>query len=81
VPFSPLGKGFLTGTVSSTDFGADDIRANTPRFAEDNRRANQALVDEVRTPADEIDDLNTLAARIGVHGDRYNAAHMDLLDR
>jgi aryl-alcohol dehydrogenase-like predicted oxidoreductase len=46
VPFSPLGKGFLTGTVSvSTSFDAGDIRSNIPRFSEDARAANQALVD------------------------------------
>jgi aryl-alcohol dehydrogenase-like predicted oxidoreductase len=48
VPFSPLGKGFLTGTVSaSTEFAPDDIRAKIPRFTEENRAANQALVDLV----------------------------------
>ncbi|QNA93949.1 MULTISPECIES: aldo/keto reductase [unclassified Microbacterium] len=48
VPFSPLGKGFLTGTVGQdTDFTAGDIRATLPRFAADNRAANQALVAHV----------------------------------
>jgi aryl-alcohol dehydrogenase-like predicted oxidoreductase len=48
VPFSPLGKGFLTGTVSAaTEFTPGDIRASIPRFTEDNRAANQALVDLV----------------------------------
>jgi aryl-alcohol dehydrogenase-like predicted oxidoreductase len=46
VPFSPLGKGFLTGTIdSATGFAPDDVRATIPRFAQENRRANQALVD------------------------------------
>jgi aryl-alcohol dehydrogenase-like predicted oxidoreductase len=46
VPFSPLGKGFLTGTVDpSTSFGSDDIRSTIPRFTEQARQANQALVD------------------------------------
>jgi aryl-alcohol dehydrogenase-like predicted oxidoreductase len=46
VPFSPLGKGFLTGTVdSSTSFGSDDIRSTIPRFTEEARQANQALID------------------------------------
>ncbi len=46
VPFSPLGKGFLTGKVDqSTQFGESDIRASIPRFSEANRKANQALVD------------------------------------
>jgi aryl-alcohol dehydrogenase-like predicted oxidoreductase len=48
VPFSPLGKGFLTGTVdTSTTFADGDVRASIPRFSEDNRTANQALVDHV----------------------------------
>jgi aryl-alcohol dehydrogenase-like predicted oxidoreductase len=46
VPYSPLGKGFLTGTITGdTAFVSTDIRATIPRFAEQNRRANQALVD------------------------------------
>lgn len=129
VPFSPLGKGFLTGTVSpSTTFTEGDIRRTIPRFAAENRDANQALVDHVRaladhaaaTPgqvalawllaqqrwivpipgtrrierveenaaatqvalsADQLAELDALAARIGVAGDRYNAAHMALIDR
>jgi aryl-alcohol dehydrogenase-like predicted oxidoreductase len=49
VPFSPLGKGFLTGTVDrKKDFADGDIRATIPRFSEQNRDANQALVDHVR---------------------------------
>ncbi len=49
VPFSPLGKGFLTGTVdTSTQFTAADVRGTIPRFTEANRAANQALVDHVR---------------------------------
>jgi aryl-alcohol dehydrogenase-like predicted oxidoreductase len=48
VPFSPLGKGFLTGTIdASTKFGSTDFRAILPRFSEENRKANQALVDVV----------------------------------
>jgi aryl-alcohol dehydrogenase-like predicted oxidoreductase len=46
VPFSPLGRGFLTGRISqTTEFGEGDIRANLPRFTADARAANQALVD------------------------------------
>ena len=46
VPFSPLGKGFLTGTIdSSTTFAEGDLRGNLPRFTEQARAANQALVD------------------------------------
>jgi len=129
VPFSPLGKGFLTGTVNpATEFAAGDIRTTIPRFNAGNRRANQALLDHVSelgqargaTPgqvalawllaqgqhivpipgtrrrerleensgatrvalsADEIADLNATAARLGVHGNRYNDHHMGLVGR
>ncbi|WNF00368.1 aldo/keto reductase [Streptomyces luomodiensis] len=129
VPFSPLGKGFLTGTVdTTTTFAEDDIRSTIPRFNQDNRAANQALVDHVAalaraknvspgqialawllaqhpwiTPipgtrrierveenagatqvalsADEVADLDATAARIGVHGDRYNDMHMRLVGK
>lgn len=124
VPFSPLGKGFLTGTVdASTAFTEADIRRRVPRFQAENLAANQKLVDHVKslaeakgsTPsqialawllaqqpwivpipgtrrtqrirenatatqlalsADERSDLDSLAQRIGVRGDRYNAEHM-----
>jgi aryl-alcohol dehydrogenase-like predicted oxidoreductase len=127
VPFSPLGKGFLTGTVAaSTQFAAGDIRGTIPRFAAENIGANEDLVGHVReladgkacTPgqialawllaqqswivpipgtrrreridenseattiplsADEVADLDALAARIGVQGDRYNAAGMAMV--
>src|SRR5271154_6223272 len=46
VPFSPLGKGFLTGKISEdTKFDKSDFRNIVPRFAPENRKANQALVD------------------------------------
>lgn len=45
VPFSPLGKGFLTGAINDkTNFDATDFRNIVPRFSEENRKANQALV-------------------------------------
>ncbi|MET0782796.1 MAG: aldo/keto reductase, partial [Leifsonia flava] len=48
VPFSPLGKGFFTGTVdSAAPFADGDVRGAIPRFDAENRRANQALVDHV----------------------------------
>ena len=129
VPFSPLGKGFLTGTVdTTTTFADDDIRRRVPRFTEENLAANRTLVAHVTdlatakdaTPgqialawllahgphiapipgtrrtariaentgatqvalsADEHADLDDLARRIGVHGDRYNAAHMGYVNR
>src|SRR6266403_1782047 len=48
VPFSPLGKGFLTGKIDSdTKFDSTDFRNSVPRFSEENRKANQALVDVI----------------------------------
>lgn len=48
VPFSPLGKGFLTGKISAdTKFDANDFRNKVPRFDAENRKANQALVDVI----------------------------------
>jgi len=129
VPFSPLGKGFFTGTVdTSAPFAAGDVRGTIPRFEAENRAANQALVDHVKhlagapgvTPgqialawllaqqpwivpipgtrrierleenagatqaalsADDIADLDALAARLGVQGDRYNPQHMGYVGR
>ncbi|RYY06403.1 MAG: aldo/keto reductase, partial [Alphaproteobacteria bacterium] len=46
VPFSPLGKGFLTGAIdAATNFDKTDFRNVVPRFSEENRRANQGLVE------------------------------------
>lgn len=46
VPFSPLGRGFLTGAISAgTTFGSDDFRSIVPRFSPEALQANQALVD------------------------------------
>ncbi|MBT8162416.1 MULTISPECIES: aldo/keto reductase [Arthrobacter] len=129
VPFSPLGKGFLTGTVSSaTTFSEGDVRNRVPRFQAENLAANQKLVDHVKglaeakgatagqvalawllaqqpwivpipgtrrterirenaaatqvaLSADERADLDRLALRLGVHGDRYNAEHMTYVNR
>jgi len=48
VPFSPLGKGFLTGAIDEkTPFGATDFRNTVPRFAPEARQANRALVDSL----------------------------------
>ena len=50
VPFSPLGKGFLTGTISSsTPFDKSDFRARIPRFTPEARDANQKLVALIRS--------------------------------
>jgi aryl-alcohol dehydrogenase-like predicted oxidoreductase len=54
VPFSPLGRGFLTGKIDAgTSFEKGDFRNSVPRFSAENRRANQSL----------IDLLNTIASR------------------
>jgi len=46
VPFSPLGKGFLTGKIdAATTFDSNDFRNTVPRFTPENRKANQALID------------------------------------
>jgi aryl-alcohol dehydrogenase-like predicted oxidoreductase len=56
VPFSPLGKGFLTGKIDeNTTFDSSDLRSRIPRFAPEARKANQAL----------IDLLNEIATRKG----------------
>ena len=129
VPFSPLGKGFLTGTVdTTTTFTEGDVRHRIPRFTKENLAANTALVEHVAelarckgaTPgqialawllaqqpwivpipgtrrtsriqenagatqvplsADELADLDTIAGRIGIHGDRYDATHMSYVNR
>ena len=48
VPFSPLGKGFLTGAINeSTKFDKTDFRNIVPRFGEENRKANQVVVDKL----------------------------------
>jgi aryl-alcohol dehydrogenase-like predicted oxidoreductase len=52
VPFAPLGRGFLTGAVdANTTFDSSDLRNSIPRFAPEARKANQAIVDVVRTIA------------------------------
>jgi len=52
VPFSPLGKGFLTGKIShDTKFDQNDFRNIVPRFTPENRKANQVLVDQIQSIA------------------------------
>jgi len=52
VAFSPLGRGFLTGTIDArTSFAKEDFRNNLPRFSLEARQANQALIDEIRSIA------------------------------
>jgi aryl-alcohol dehydrogenase-like predicted oxidoreductase len=55
VPYSPLGKGFLTGTIRSIDqFAPDDFRATSPRFVGENFDRNLAIADEVKAVADDV---------------------------
>ena len=52
VPFSPLGKGFLTGKIDeNTTFSSTDFRNTVPRFTQENRKANQAMVDLLKQVA------------------------------
>jgi len=52
VPFSPLGKGFLTGKIDeTTSFAKDDFRNSVPRFSVEARKANQSLVDRLQAIA------------------------------
>ena len=54
VPFSPLGKGFLTGKIDAdTKFDTTDFRSSVPRFSAENRKTNQALVDVIRSFAEQ----------------------------
>ena len=52
LPFSPLGRGFLTGALAPGQIAADDFRSTLPRFSPESMAANSALVDAVRTIAD-----------------------------
>jgi aryl-alcohol dehydrogenase-like predicted oxidoreductase len=129
VPFSPLGKGFLTGKIDeTTTFDSSDFRTSVPRFTAENRKANRDLVDLVTriakgkgaTPAqvalawllaqkpwivpipgttklhrleenlgaaavelsvDDLRSIETAAARIAVHGDRYSEGSQRMIDR
>ncbi len=122
VPFSPLGKGFLTGAINNqSQFAANDIRSNLPRFTKDAIEANQALVDLLSTYAkqkngttaqialawllaqkpwivpipgttkihrlienigaarieltsNELNEIQTVASKINIQGDRYTEA-------
>ncbi len=129
VPFSPLGRGFLTGKIDeTTTFASSDFRNTVPRFTPENRKANQDLVDLVTriaerkqaTPAqialawllaqkswivpipgttklhrleenlgaatvelssEDLRELESAAASIKVHGDRYSESAQRMIDR
>src|SRR6185503_5615838 len=64
VPFSPLGRGFLTGKLDeTTTFDSSDFRNSLPRFTPENRKANQVLVDLLAAIAER---LRTTPARIAL---------------
>jgi aryl-alcohol dehydrogenase-like predicted oxidoreductase len=64
VPFSPLGKGFLTGKIDSgTTFDSTDFRSTGPRFSAESRQANQALVDLITSFAQK---MNVTPAQIAL---------------
>ncbi len=54
IPFSPLGRGFLTGAITAASFDDGDFRAKNPRFTAEAMAANLAIVDVVRTVADRL---------------------------
>lgn len=63
VPFSPLGRGFLTGKINAdTKFDNSDFRNTLPRFSEENRKANQALIDLLSVIAKEKNATNAQIA-------------------
>jgi len=66
LPFSPLGRGFLTGTIDTNlKFYSNDFRNNIARFSEENRKANQVLVDLLGRIAT---DKNGTPAQIALGG-------------
>ena len=129
VPFSPLGRGFLTGKIDeNTTFSDGDFRSSVPRFSPENLKANQALVDllqaiaekkgatpaqialawllaqkpwivpipgttklhrmrenmaaaEVNLTAEDLEELESAAAQITIHGARYSENAQKMVDR
>ena len=67
VPFSPLGRGFLTGALAGHSFAAGDVRGSLARFTGDNRTANEAIVDEVAAVAETHGALPAQVALAWVH--------------
>ncbi len=64
VPFSPLGRGFLTGKIDeNTKFAENDFRNIVPRFSAENRKANQSLIDLLKRIADQ---MNATPAQIAL---------------
>jgi aryl-alcohol dehydrogenase-like predicted oxidoreductase len=67
VPYSPLGRGFLTGTIDRSALGPKDFRGRNPRFAGEAGDANQAIVDAVRRVADRLGAEPAQVALAWVH--------------
>jgi aryl-alcohol dehydrogenase-like predicted oxidoreductase len=71
VPYSPLGRGFLTGTIrSAADLSSTDFRRNMPRYAEGALDANLAVVDAIKAVADQV---NATPAQVALAWLRYRA--------
>ncbi len=71
VPFSPLGKGFLTGKITEdASFGADDFRNTIPRFTAENLKANQALVGLIKHIAEQKDATPAQVALAWIHAQK-----------
>jgi aryl-alcohol dehydrogenase-like predicted oxidoreductase len=68
VPFSPLGRGFLTGTVDPSSLGSNDFRARNPRFAGEAAAANQKIADAVAAVAARKGVAPAQVALAWVHG-------------
>ncbi|HEV7202974.1 MAG TPA: aldo/keto reductase [Jatrophihabitans sp.] len=68
VPFSPLGRGFLTGTLDTSRFGADDFRARNPRFVGEAADANRSIAAAVATVAERKGCAPAQVALAWVHG-------------
>ena len=68
VPFSPLGRGMLTGSLTGTDFAANDFRSRLPRYNGAARDANQGIVDTVGSIAERHGATPAQVALAWVHG-------------
>ncbi|WP_442933029.1 aldo/keto reductase [Mycobacterium kyogaense] len=67
VPYAPLGRGFLTGSVTTENLSANDFRAKNPRFTGDASQQNQAIADTVRSVADRLGVLPAQVALAWVY--------------
>jgi aryl-alcohol dehydrogenase-like predicted oxidoreductase len=68
VPFSPLGRGFLTATLDTSQYGAKDFRVASPRFTGEGGQANQAIADTVKRVAERKGVTPAQVALAWVHG-------------